>query len=129
MTGLVNGWTHEQRMAALERANVIRYRRAQLKRDLKAGRAQLHDLIVDPPDWLESAKIADLLVHVPKIGRGKVVKIMRACSFSAGKQLGELTQRQRNELVEHLPRTQAGGLSRPPRDYPEVDPRGQEHTP
>jgi hypothetical protein len=27
----------EQRMAALERANVIRSRRAQLKRDLKAG--------------------------------------------------------------------------------------------
>ena len=34
-----------QRMEALERANQIRTRRAQLKRDLKAGRASIHDLL------------------------------------------------------------------------------------
>ena len=39
-----------QRMEALTRANEIRTRRAQLKRDLKAGRVSIHDLLLEPPD-------------------------------------------------------------------------------
>jgi hypothetical protein len=143
----------EQRMAALERANVIRSRRAQLKRDLKAGRVRLHDLLVDTPDWLESAKVWDLLVHVPRVGRVKALKALRACDISPSKTFGGLTERQRVELVAYLSgthtggrlsqreavelarvvravsRTQAGGRSRPPRDYPEVDPRGPDDRP
>ena len=38
-----------QRMDALKRANEIRTRRARLKRDLKAGRVQIHGLLLDPP--------------------------------------------------------------------------------
>ncbi len=36
-----------QRMEALQRANEIRTRRAQLKRDLRAGRASIHQLLTD----------------------------------------------------------------------------------
>ena len=39
-----------QRMEALQRANDIRSRRAQLKRDLKAGRQPIHELLLEPPD-------------------------------------------------------------------------------
>ena len=35
-----------QRMEALERANEIRTRRAQLKRDLKGGRIKIQDLLL-----------------------------------------------------------------------------------
>ncbi len=38
-----------QRMEALQRANDIRSRRAQLKRDLKAGRQPIHELLLEPP--------------------------------------------------------------------------------
>ena len=38
----------DQRMEALNRANHIRVRRAQLKRDLKAGRVRIGELIADP---------------------------------------------------------------------------------
>ena len=37
-----------QRMDALQRANEIRTRRAQLKRDLKGGRVSIHDLLLEP---------------------------------------------------------------------------------
>ena len=37
-----------QRMEALQRANDIRSRRAQLKRDLKAGRQPIHELLLEP---------------------------------------------------------------------------------
>ena len=53
-----------QRMEALQRANDVRSRRAQLKRDLKAGRQQIHELLLHPPEYLQSAKVFDLLLAV-----------------------------------------------------------------
>jgi hypothetical protein len=88
-----------QRMEALQRANDIRSRRAQLKRDLKAGRQPIHELLLDPPEYLETAKVFDLLLAVPKYGRVKVNKILSTCRVSPSKTIGGLSQRQRTELV------------------------------
>ena len=88
-----------QRMEALQRANDVRSRRAQLKRDLKAGRQQIQDLLLEPPEYLQSAKAFDLLLAVPKYGRVKVNKILGQCRISPSKTLGGLSERQRAELV------------------------------
>ncbi len=88
-----------QRMEALARANDIRTRRAQLKRDLKAGRQPIHELLLRPPDYLLTAKVFDLLLAVPKYGRVKVNKILSHCRISPSKTLGGLSERQRGELV------------------------------
>jgi hypothetical protein len=93
-----------QRREALQRANDIRSRRAQLKRDLKAGRQPIHELLLDPPDYLETAKVFDLLLAVPKYGRVKVNKILSTCRISPSKTIGGLSQRQRGELVELMRR-------------------------
>jgi hypothetical protein len=91
-------------MEALARANDIRSRRAQLKRDLKAGRLRIHELLLEPPDYLETAKVFDLLLAVPKYGRVKVNKILSQCRISPSKTIGGLSHRQRAELVELLRR-------------------------
>ena len=88
-----------QRMEALQRANDIRSRRAQLKRDLKAGRQPIHELLLEPPGYLETAKVFDLLLAVPKYGRVKVNKILSQCRISPSKTIGGLSERQRGELV------------------------------
>jgi hypothetical protein len=93
-----------QRMDALQRANEIRSRRAQLKRDLKAGRQPIAELLLDPPDYLETAKVFDLLLAVPKYGRVKVNKILSTCRISPSKTIGGLSQRQRTELVDLMRR-------------------------
>jgi hypothetical protein len=93
-----------QRMEALQRANDIRSRRAQLKRDLKAGRQPIHELLLKPPDYLQTAKVFDLLLAVPKYGRVKVNKILSQCRISPSKTLGGLSERQRGELVDLLRR-------------------------
>ena len=67
-------------MDALQRANEIRTRRAQLKRDLKAGRASIHDLLLEPPEYVETAKVFDMLLAVPKYGRVKVNKVLRSAA-------------------------------------------------
>ena len=93
-----------QRMEALQRANAIRTRRAQLKRDLKAGRASIHQLLLEPPDWVETAKVFDMLLAVPKYGRVKANKILQQCRISPSKTIGGLSKRQRTELVAMLRR-------------------------
>src|ERR1700685_1192956 len=88
-----------QRREALARANDVRSRRAQLKRDLKAGRQPIHELLLAPPEYLETAKVVDLLLAVPKYSRVKVNKILSQCKISPSKTVGGLSQRQRTELI------------------------------
>ena len=88
-----------QRMDALQKANVIRTRRAQLKRDLKAGRVSIHTLLLEPPDYLETAKVLDMLLAVPKYGRVKANRVLQTCRISPSKTIGGLSARQRAELA------------------------------
>jgi hypothetical protein len=91
-------------MDALQRANAIRTRRAQLKRDLKAGRVSIDRLLSEPPDFVETAKVFDMLLAVPKYGRVKANKVLQQCRISPSKTIGGLSERQRNELVVLLRR-------------------------
>ena len=93
-----------QRMEALQRANEIRTRRAQLKRDLKGGRVSIHDLLLEPPEYVETAKVFDMLLAVPKSGRVKVNKVLVQCRISQSMTIGGLSQRKRTELVSMLRR-------------------------
>jgi len=93
-----------QRLDALNRANLVRTRRAQLKKDLKAGRASIHSLLLDPPSYVETAKVIDMLLAVPKYGRVKAGKVLQQCRISPSKTIGGLSERQRAELVSLLRR-------------------------
>ena len=91
-------------MDALARANEIRSQRARLKRDLKAGRHSIHQLLLHPPEYVETAKVFDMLLAVPKYGRVKVNRILTHCRISPSKTIGGLSERQRAELVSLLHR-------------------------
>jgi hypothetical protein len=92
-------------MAALSTANEVRTLRAQLKRDLKARRVSIGALLLDPPPYLETAKVFDMLLAVPKVGRVKATKILHSCRVSPGKTFGGLSERQRAELAGRLDRS------------------------
>ena len=94
----------DQRMEALQRANDIRVRRAQLKRDLKDGRVQIESILLDPPEYVSTAKVFDMLMAVPKFGRVKANRVLQQCRISPSKTIGGLTDRQRAELVDLLRR-------------------------
>jgi hypothetical protein len=91
-----------QRMAALERANQIRTKRARLKRELRTGKANPQALLLSPPEYVLTAKVSDLLLAVPKYGKVKVNKILTQCRISPSKTIGGLSARQRAELVSYL---------------------------
>jgi hypothetical protein len=91
-------------MDALSTANEVRTLRAQLKRDLKARRVSIRALLLDPPPYLETAKVFDMLLAVPKVGRVKATKILNSCRVSPSKTFGGLSERQRGELAGRLDR-------------------------
>ena len=61
-------------MDALKRANDIRVKRAQLKKDLKVGRARIDKILINPPEYVATAKVFDMLMAVPKFGRVKAAR-------------------------------------------------------
>ncbi|HXV96672.1 MAG TPA: integration host factor, actinobacterial type [Gaiellaceae bacterium] len=94
----------DQRMEALRRANEIRVRRAQLKKNLKAGTVQIEEILRNPPEYVETAKVFDILMAVPKFGRVKAARFLNQCRISQSKTVGGLSDRQRAELVALLRR-------------------------
>ncbi len=91
-------------MEALKRANDIRVRRAQLKKDLKTGAVQIDDILKNPPEYVSTAKVFDILMAVPKFGRVKAARFLNQCRISQSKTVGGLSERQRAELVSLLRR-------------------------
>jgi hypothetical protein len=89
----------DQRMDALKRANDIRVKRAQLKKDLKDGRVQVERILQNPPDYVSTAKVIDILMAVPKFGRVKAARFLNTCRISQSKTVGGLSERQRTELI------------------------------
>jgi S13-like H2TH domain len=89
----------DQRMDALKRANDVRVRRAQLKKDLKEGKARIEQILGNPPEYVETAKVIDILMAVPKFGRVKAARFLNACRISQSKTVGGLSDRQRAELI------------------------------
>ena len=86
-------------MEALKRANYVRVHRTQLKKDLKDGRVSIEAILLDPPDYVETAKVLDMLMAVPKFGRVKAARLLNQCRISPSKTIGGLSHRQRAELV------------------------------
>jgi hypothetical protein len=89
----------DQRMEALKRANDIRVRRARLKKDLKDGHVRIEEILASPPEYVETAKVFDILMAVPKFGRVKAARFLNQCRISQSKTVGGLSERQRAELV------------------------------
>lgn len=94
--------SHQQRMEALRQANGIRSERARLKEMLRLGRVAICDVLSEPPEYVHTAKVVDLIMAIPKYGRVKTGKILERCRVSTAKTVIGLTPRQRRELVEQL---------------------------
>ena len=103
MTVMVPEKSLAQRLEALERANVVRTRRARLKRDLTAGRRNVAVLLTEWPEEIDTMKVSDLLMAVRGVGRSRTTAMLRRAAVSPSKTVGGLTGRQRESLIAVLP--------------------------
>ena len=65
MTTLTPSPFSSQRRQALAMANAVRLARADLKRDLRAGRVDITTVLAEPPSCLRTAPILDVLLTIP----------------------------------------------------------------
>lgn len=84
-----------QHMQALERANLVRLARAELKRSIARGDVDASEIVRDCPWETESMTIAELLASQRRWGRTRVRKFLGALALNENKKLGTLTSRQR----------------------------------
>jgi hypothetical protein len=59
-------------------------------------------LLLEPPPYLATATVLDIVLALPKIGRVKATKILNSCRVSPSKTFGGLSERQRAELAGRL---------------------------
>lgn len=90
--------TDAARMAALQKANLIRFARAALKRNLRTGTASVLGVLLDPAPEFASMKVRNLLLALPKWGPSKVDRFMVTCRVSHLKTLAGMSSRQRGEM-------------------------------
>jgi len=91
-----------QHMTALAIANRVRLARAELKRQVRGGRRNAVEVILNCPWEAESMTVAELLGSQQRWGRIRSRKFLFSLGLSEGKQLGTLTQRQRVILATEL---------------------------
>jgi hypothetical protein len=98
-------------MQALERANLVRLARAELKRSIARGDLEASEVVKECPWETESMTIAELLASQRRWGRTRVRKFLGSLALNENKKLGTLTSRQRLLLSTELS-TRAPGSGR-----------------
>lgn len=92
--------TREQCLAALERANEIRTKRAVLKASIADGRQTVGDVLLDVQDWSRDMPVFDLLAAQHRWGRSRSLALLSSVRIREAATVGELTPRQRNAVWE-----------------------------
>jgi hypothetical protein len=91
-----------QHMQALAHANRVRLARAELKRSIKAGRAEPAEVVLGCPWQVETMTVGELLRSQRRWGRARARKFLSALALNENRELGKLTERQRNLLAREL---------------------------
>ncbi|MGN6255581.1 MAG: hypothetical protein ACTHO8_11470 [Solirubrobacterales bacterium] len=86
----------------MERANMVRLARAELKRAIARGDKDAAEVVRDCPWETESMTIAELLTSQRRWGRTRARKFLMPLALNENKQLGTLTARQRRMLATEL---------------------------
>ena len=102
MTFTATMTTGPQRMQALERANAVRLKRAELKRRIADGRMSAADLILDLPWEATSWPVGELLTSQRRWGSIRAHKLLAGLHITETRPVGELTERQRRVLAAQL---------------------------
>lgn len=91
-----------QALAALEVGNRIRFARAKTKREIKAGEAEIADVLDRVSDELAGMTIGDLLRAQRYWGHGRAAIFLQRLGIPERRTCGKLTLSERSRLIEEL---------------------------
>jgi hypothetical protein len=99
-------------MRALAHANRVRLARAELKRQIAAGRTDASEVVRGCPWEAETMSVGELLRSQRRWGRTRARKFLGMMAMNENRQLGRLTERQRIALAAELTRKRASRSTR-----------------
>src|SRR3954451_1645916 len=91
-----------QHLRALEHANRVRLARAELKRRIASGDVCVPDVVLESPWEAQSMELSELLMSQKRWGRERCRRLLLALGIPENKQIGTLTDRQRDALASML---------------------------
>jgi hypothetical protein len=89
-------------MQALAHANRVRLARASLKRAVLVNKIDVTDVVRNCPWEVETMTVGELLRSQRRWGRTRVRKFLSSLALNENRELGRLTNRQRNVLAAEL---------------------------
>jgi hypothetical protein len=91
-----------QHMQALAHANRVRLARASLKRSILRGQLAAVDVIRSCPSEVDTMTVGELLRSQRRWGRTRARKFLTSLALNENRELGRLTDRQRNVVAAAL---------------------------
>ncbi len=91
-----------QHLEALDRANEIRFARAQVKAEIRSGEMTVPQALNSQQEMLATMKVADLLKAQERWGEKRTNRLLRFLNISQNKLCGSLTDRQRRLICLHF---------------------------
>lgn len=93
----------EEKQKALEKAQLVRSQRAQIRQSLKDKKITLDVILADDnDDVISRMRVIYLLKSLPRIGKVKAKKIMNDIGIDETRRIQGLGTRQKKALIEKL---------------------------
>lgn len=89
---------HEQRMTALEQANLVRLGRSAVRRGLENRELSLSDALTNP--YTQKVRVADVVRWVPGYSQRRTIVALSKANISEYAYVEQITERQRAVLSE-----------------------------
>jgi len=99
----VNNLSESDRKKGLEKARLIRKKRAEIKELLKVGKIDIRKLFMDKElfeKYVNNMKVLDLVSALPGNGRVKALKILKGLKISPNKKVGGLGRNQKKSFYQ-----------------------------
>ncbi|MCL6590857.1 MAG: integration host factor [Firmicutes bacterium] len=93
----------EEKQKALEKAQLVRSQRAQIRHNLKNKKITIGEILAENDDGVVSRmRVTYLLESLPRIGKIKAKKIMNDIGIDEARRIQGLGIRQKKALIEKL---------------------------
>lgn len=95
--------TPEEKRRALAKAQEMRSRRAQLRRELKRGEITLKEVLArEDNEVVQKMRVSYLLQSLPQVGKVTTDKVMQDIGIHENRRVQGLGPRQRTELLQRF---------------------------
>lgn len=92
----------EERAQALAKAQEMRTKRMELRKELKAGKVSLAEVLKRDDEVVSRMKVKYLLESLPNVGKITAVSIMEEIGINESRRIQGLGKRQKTMLLEKL---------------------------